>query len=151
MKTIKTASRSTMATQRHAPRAPMNGATGVSEHSKIRPDAVFFRKGPAIFLGSVVLAGFLAIGSSGIAQPAVLPVTQAISPITTSTQVQEPVETLTGTNQALMSQMINEFNQRQFQLTVAGTQGSFPIAPSAEGERLMPILSLEHGGIHFKR
>lgn len=70
-----------------------------------------------------------------------------MSPIRTSTQVQEPVETLAGTNQALMSQMINELNQRQFLRSVAG---SLPIAPSAEGERLMPSLSL-HGSTHFKR
>jgi hypothetical protein len=151
MKTIRTANRLTMATQRHGPGALRNVRAGVSGHSEIRANVVFLRKRPAIFLGSIVLAGFLAIGSSGMAQPAVVPMTQAISPFTTSTQVQEPVGTLTGANQALMSQMINELNQRQFQLSAAGTEGSFPITPQGQGERLTPSLSLQHGSIHFRR
>ena len=44
--------------------------------------------------------------------------------ITVPTQAQAPLRSTADLNQATMSQIINQLNQRQFQLSVAGAQTS---------------------------
>jgi hypothetical protein len=46
------------------------------------------------------------------------------TPTVTSTQAQGPLRSTADVNQASMSQIINQLNQRQFQLNVAAAQAS---------------------------
>jgi hypothetical protein len=72
-----------------------------------------------------MLACFLTAGSSSRAQQSVFITTPpAISPVATSTQAQGPLRASADLNQAAMSQIMSQLNQRQFQLSAAAAQTS---------------------------
>jgi hypothetical protein len=76
-------------------------------------------------VGFVMLACFLTAASSSRAQQSVFMTTPpAISPVATSTQAQGPLRASADLNQAAMSQIMNQLNQRQFQLSAAAAQTS---------------------------
>jgi hypothetical protein len=73
-------------------------------------------------VGFVILACFLtAASSSRTGQPVFITRPPAISPVVTSTQAQGASA---NPNQAAMSQIINQLNQSQFQLSAATAQNS---------------------------
>ena len=89
-------------------------------------------------VGFVILACFLsAAGSSRAGQPAFITTPPAISPVTTSTQAQGPLRVSADLNQAAMSQIINQLNQRQFQLSAVAAQTS--VQHSVFGPRTVTI------------
>jgi hypothetical protein len=57
-----------------------------------------------------------------LAGPAFVTVPPAIRPVAAPVQAQGPLRTSADLNQAAMSQIINQLNQRQFQLSVAAAQ-----------------------------
>ena len=65
-----------------------------------------------------------AAGSLTAEPPAFITMPSAISPIATSTQAQRPLSASADLNQTAMSQIINQLNQRQFQLSAATAQTS---------------------------
>ena len=76
-------------------------------------------------VGFIILACFLTAASSSRAQqPAFITTPPAISPIATSTQAQGPLSASADLNQAAMSQIINQLNQSQVQLSAAAAQTS---------------------------
>ena len=77
-------------------------------------------------VGFVILTCLLtaAAGSLTAEPPAFITMPSAISPIATSTQAQGPLRASADLNQATMSQIINQLNQRQFQLSAAAAQAS---------------------------
>jgi len=66
----------------------------------------------------------MAASSARAGQPVFITMPPAISPVATSTQAQGPLRASADLNQAAMSQIINQLNQRQFQLSVAAAQTS---------------------------
>jgi hypothetical protein len=89
-------------------------------------------------VGFVILACFLSAASSSRAgQPAFITTPPALSPVTTSTQAQGRLRVSTDLNQAAMSQIINQLNQRQFQLSAVAAQTS--VQHSVFGPRTVTI------------
>jgi hypothetical protein len=77
-------------------------------------------------VGFVILTCLLmaAAGSLTAEPPAFITMPSAISPIATSTQAQGPQSASADLNQTAISQIINQLNQRQFQLSAAAAQTS---------------------------
>ena len=77
-------------------------------------------------VGFVILTCLLmaAAGSLMAEPPAFITMPSAISPIATSTQAQGPLSASADLNQTAMSQIINQLNQRQFQISAAAAQTS---------------------------
>ena len=78
-------------------------------------------------LGFVILTCLLmaAAGSLTAEPPAFITTPPAMtSPFATSTQAQGPLTASSDLNQATMSQIINQLNQRQFQVSAAAAQAS---------------------------
>jgi hypothetical protein len=76
-------------------------------------------------VGFAILACFLTAASSSRAQqPVFITTPPAISPVATSTQAQGPLRASADLNQAAMSQIMSQLNQRQFQLSAAAAQTS---------------------------
>jgi hypothetical protein len=72
-----------------------------------------------------MLACFLTAASSSRAgRPLFITTPPTISPVAASTQAQGPLRASADLNQATMSQIINQLNQRQFQLSAAAAQAS---------------------------
>jgi hypothetical protein len=71
-----------------------------------------------------MLACFLTAASSKAQQSAFITTPPATSPVATSTQAQGPVRASADLNQAAMSQIMTQLNQRQFQLSAAAAQTS---------------------------
>ena len=65
-----------------------------------------------------------AAGSLTAEPPAFITMPSTISPIATSTRAQGPRSASADLNQTAMSQIINQLNQRQFQLSAAAAQTS---------------------------
>ena len=85
------------------------------------------RDGRALFCRKLVSAArfiavaciLTAVSSSRAGEPAFITTPPAISPVTTSPQAQGPVNPSVNLNQTAMSGIINQLNQRQFQLSNA--------------------------------
>ena len=76
-------------------------------------------------VGFLILAGFLSAANfSRAGQPIFITTPPAISPVATSTQAQGPLRASADLNQTAMSQIINQLNQRQFQLSASAAQTS---------------------------
>jgi hypothetical protein len=116
------------------------------------PNSAFLQRRVAFALGLIVTAWCLVVGSSATAQQPVSPTTTpAISPIT-SMQTQEPLGASANANQAVVSQIINQLNQRQLQLNAVGEQSSpSSLRSQPEGVRITPKPFLQHDGVHLKR
>jgi hypothetical protein len=71
---------------------------------------------------AAALAFLLAAASSAKAQQQPVFITTPPQPIPAFRQAQRPLRTTADGNQATMSQIINQLNQRQFQLNVAAAQ-----------------------------
>jgi hypothetical protein len=85
----------------------------------------FLRRSLDSAVAFVILACLLTAASSSRAQqPAFITTPPTMSPVATSTQAQEPLRASADLNQATMSQIINQLNQRQFQLSAAAAQTS---------------------------
>jgi hypothetical protein len=85
----------------------------------------FLRRRLDSAVGFVILASFLTgANSSRAQQPVFITTPPTISPVATSTQAQGPLRASANLNQAAMSQIINQLNQRQFQLSAAAAQTS---------------------------
>ncbi len=65
-----------------------------------------------------------ALGCSALAGPAFITMPPAITPVVRPVQAPGPLRASADLNQAAMSQIINQLNQRQFQLSVAAAQSS---------------------------
>ena len=65
-----------------------------------------------------------ATSSSRAQQSAFITTPPAISPVATSTQAPGPVRASADLNQVAMSQIMNQLNQRQFQLSAVAAQTS---------------------------
>jgi hypothetical protein len=76
-------------------------------------------------VGFAILACLLATSNfSRAGQPVFITTPPAISPFATSTQAQGPLGASENPNQAAMSQIINQLNQSQLQLSAAAAQTS---------------------------
>jgi hypothetical protein len=85
----------------------------------------FLRRRLNFAVGFVFLVSFLTTATSSRAAPPVFITTPpAISPVATSPQAQGPLRASADPNQAVMSQIINQLNQVQFQLSGAAAQTS---------------------------
>ncbi len=86
----------------------------------------FLRRRLDSAVGFVILACFLTAASSSRAQqPAFITTPPTMtSAFATSTQAQGPLTASADLNQATMSQIINQLNQRQFQVSAAAAQAS---------------------------
>ena len=109
-------------------------------HSHINPRlrrhaGVFLRRRLNSALGFVVLACFLTAARSSRAEgPAFITTPSTISGITTSTQAQGPLRASADLNQAAVSQIIDQLNQRQLQLSAAAQ-------PSAQRSVFVPQIT----------
>ena len=65
----------------------------------------------------------MALGSA-VAGPAFITMPPAITPVARPVQAPGPLGAPVDMNQAAMSQIINQLNQRQFQLSVAAAQSA---------------------------
>jgi hypothetical protein len=79
----------------------------------------FLRRSLDSAVAFVISACLLTAASSSSAQQPAF-----ITPLATSTQAQGPLRASADLNQATMSQIINQLNQRQFQLSAAAAQTS---------------------------
>ena len=85
----------------------------------------FLRRRLDSVAGFVTSACFLtAVSFSRAERPAFITTPPAISGVTTSTQAQGPLRASADLNQTAMSQIINQLNQRQFQLSTPAAQTS---------------------------
>jgi hypothetical protein len=104
---------------------PMKIAKSTTDLNVNRHMCAFLRRRLDSAVVFVILACFLTAASpSRAGQPVFITTPPAISPITTSTQAQGPLRASADLNQAAMSQIINQLNQRQFQLSAAAAQTS---------------------------
>jgi hypothetical protein len=71
---------------------------------------------------SAILACLVTVASSAWAGPAFVTMPPAITPPARPVLAPGPVNASADLNQAAMSQIINQLNQRQFQLSVAAAQ-----------------------------
>jgi hypothetical protein len=103
---------------------PMKIAKSTTDPRVNRHVRAFLRRRLDTAVGFVILACFLTAASSSRAgQPVFITAPPIISPFATSTQAQGPLRA-SADNQATMSQIINQLNQRQFQLSAAAAQNS---------------------------
>jgi hypothetical protein len=77
-----------------------------------------------VFAGFAISACLLTAASSAKAGPLFTTTTPAFSPVGSFQQSQEDSGASTGSNQALMSQMINQLNMNQMQSNVTIAQGA---------------------------
>jgi hypothetical protein len=70
------------------------------------------------------MIGFVMAFGAAMAGPAFITMPPAITPVARPVQAPGPVRTSVDLNQAAMSQIITQLNQRQFQLSVAAAQSA---------------------------
>jgi hypothetical protein len=77
---------------------------------------------PFLVTKFVILACLVIAAGSSLAGPAFVTMPPAITPVAAPVRAPGPVRGSADLNQAAMSQIINQLNQRQFQLSVAAAQ-----------------------------
>ena len=100
----------------------MKIAKSITDPRVNRHIRAFLRRRLHSAVGFAILACLTASNSSRAGQPVFITTPPAISPVATSTQAQGPLRASADLNQAAMSQIINQLNQRQFQLSVTVTR-----------------------------